>query len=340
LGTLIRSTNLWGYPDLVRQLGGDPAPLLKRFHIKAGVENEDDTFIPYEATARLIEASAIELECPDFGLRLSRWQGLDILGPVAVIARNAQTMLGAWEAIARYLYVHSPALELSVGLPREGRGVIQLTYTITESGLPYLPQSYELSLANGARIVRLLGGPLARPNAISFTHEQLGSADAYLEALGCQARFGQSWSGLELPAALAGRRIDTADPETQRIATKYLESQYVPSSAPLSERVSELIRRLLPTGQCSAGAIADQLAMHARTLQRRLADEGTGCHELIERERRELAGRYLAQPGMQLAQIAGLLGYAEQSTFNRSFQRWYDTTPRQYRAAATSADAD
>ena len=120
--------------------------------------------------------------------------------------------------------------------------------------------------------------------------------------------------------------------ETRRIAAKYLESNYVPRTASLSEHVAELTRRLLPTGQCSVDAIANQLAMHPRSLRRRLVAEGVRCQDLIERERRALAARYLAEPGLHLGQIAGLLGYAEQSTLNRSYRRWFGKTPRQYRA--------
>jgi len=193
-------------------------------------------------------------------------------------------------------------------------------------------QAYELSMANGVRMIRLMGGPEALPRAISFMHEQLGSDAAYREALGCPVRFGQSWCGFDLPQHLAGRRIESADPETRRIATKYLESNYLPSTATLSERVAELARRLLPTGQCSVEAIADQLAMHPRTLQRSLTTEGVRCQDLIERERQNHAARYLADPRFHLSQIAILLGYTEQSTFNRSCRRWFGMTPRQYRA--------
>ena len=85
-------------------------------------------------------------------------------------------------------------------------------------------------------------------------------------------------------------------------------------------------------GDFNVDAIADQLAMHPRSLQRRLVTEDVRCQDLIERERRVLATRYLAEPGLQLGQIAGLLGYAEQSTLNRSCRRWFGKTPRQYRA--------
>jgi AraC-like DNA-binding protein len=330
MASLIRATNLWGYGDLVRELGEDPQPFLARFGIPPGIEYQEDAFVSFEPVVRMLEASAAELDCPDFGLRLSRWQGLDILGPIAVIARNAQTVLGGMESVARYLYVHSPALRLTVEPHAEAD--VRFTFEVVEPGLPYVLQAYELSLANGVRMIRLMGGPEARPLAISFMHEQLGADAAYSEALGCPVRFGRSWCGFELPAHLTGRRIESADPETRRIATKYLEAHWLPSTATLSDRVAELARRLLPTGQCSVDAIGDELRMHPRTLQRQLATEGVRCQDLIEQERRSHAARYLADPRFQLSQIAVLLGYTEQSTFNRSCRRWFGTTPRQYRA--------
>jgi AraC-like DNA-binding protein len=321
MGSLIRATNLWGYCDLVRELGADPQPFLKRFQIPPGIEHQEDAFVSLGAFVRMLEASSAELNCPDFGLRLSRWQGLDILGPIAVIARNAQTLLGGLESIAQYLYVHSPALTLAVAPPTAGSNV-KFSYEVNDLAI-YPLQGYELSMANAVRIIRLLGGSEACASGISFLHEQQGLGAAYSEALGCPVRFGQTWCGFEVPLRLTGRPIDSADPETRRIATKYLESQYLPSTAPLSERVAELARRLLPTGQCSAEVIADQLAMHPRTLQRRLATEGFRCQDLFERERRDQAARYLAEPQLFLSQIAGLLGYSEQSALNRSCRRWF-----------------
>jgi AraC-like DNA-binding protein len=335
MGSLIRATNLWGYSDLMRELGADPRPFLKRFEIRPGIEHEEDAFVSLDRFVRMLDVSAAELECPDFGLRLSRWQGLDILGPIAVIARNAHTLLNGLEAIARYLYVHSPALTLTVSPPTAGSNV-KFSYEVTDPGTPYPLQGYELSMANGVRMIHLLGGPDARPRLISFMHNQQGSDAAYNDALGCPVRFGQQWCGFEVPRRLAGRPIDNADPETRRIATKYLESNYLPSTAALSEQVIELARRLLPTGQCSAELISDQLAMHPRTLQRRLAAEGVRCQDLIEQERRDQAARYLAEPGLYLGQIAVLLGYSEQSALNRSCRRWFGKTPRQYRAGLVS----
>jgi AraC-like DNA-binding protein len=67
-------------------------------------------------------------------------------------------------------------------------------------------------------------------------------------------------------------------------------------------------------------------------LQRRLVGEGARCQDIIERERRDQAARYLADARLHLSQIACLLGYSEQSALNRSCRRWFGKTPRQYRA--------
>jgi len=335
MGSLIRATNLWGYVDLVRELGGDPLAMLEGAGITPGVEYEDDTFVALASFVRLLEATADRLHCPDLGLRLSRWQGLPILGPVAVIARNSRSVRDGLEAIARYLYTHSPALTLEVQ-PRPDSGVVRFVYSVSELPLVELHQGYELSMANGARLLRLLGGDDARPSVVSLLHEQLGLTASYDEALGCPVRFGQSWCGFEVPAALADRVIDDADPEARRIATKYLESLSLPTTSSLADQVAALSRRLLSTGHCTAETVAEQLRMHPRTLQRRLHDEGVRFQELLDVERRQLAVRYLAEPMLELSQVAALLGYAEQSTLNRSFQRWFGTTPGRYRARLRS----
>lgn len=331
MSSLIRATNLWGYSELVRELGGDPAVLLQRCQIPAEIETDDDAFVGFAALARLLEVSAQALECPDFGLRLARWQGLDILGPIAVIARNAQTVQDGLGAVARYLFVHSPALKLAVA-SAGNPGSVRFTYNVTELTLPGLRQAYELSMANAVRILRLLAGEDADFSVVSFLHDQMASERIYSEALGCPVIFGQDWCGFEIPRAFASRRIDAADSQTRELATKYLESAYLPARAGLSDRAADLARRLLPTGHGTAEAIAEELALHPRTLQRRLRAENTSCQEIIDNARRRQAEIHLAEPRLELHQIAAMLGYAEQSSLNRSCQRWFSMTPRQYRA--------
>jgi AraC-like DNA-binding protein len=67
--------------------------------------------------------------------------------------------------------------------------------------------------------------------------------------------------------------------------------------------------------------------MSARTLARRLADEGTTYEEVVDQLRRSLALQYVKEPGLSLSQIAWLLGYEGSSSFNHAFLRWTGRSP-------------
>ena len=102
-----------------------------------------------------------------------------------------------------------------------------------------------------------------------------------------------------------------------------------------AERARAALLELLPAGQGSAAAVARRLALSHRTLQRRLADEGTSFQSVLEQTRHALARHYLERPEITITEIALLLGYDEPSSFYRAFHQWSGTTPQQARAAGT-----
>jgi len=62
-----------------------------------------------------------------------------------------------------------------------------------------------------------------------------------------------------------------------------------------------------------------------------LQERGLVFQDILEHTRRELALRYLEDKSLSLTDIALLLGYSEQSAFNRAFKRWYEQPPKSYR---------
>ena len=79
--------------------------------------------------------------------------------------------------------------------------------------------------------------------------------------------------------------------------------------------------------------------MSERTLQRRLAEEGSSYQQLLTDTRRQLAERHLAEGRLPATEIAILLGYSEPSVFFRAFRQWTGLTPGEYRSQHARSDA-
>jgi AraC-like DNA-binding protein len=69
-----------------------------------------------------------------------------------------------------------------------------------------------------------------------------------------------------------------------------------------------------------------------RTLQRRIAEEGSSFRELLSDARRELARLSLQHPSLGLSKMASLLGYEDPNSFLRAFRMWEGVTPSEWRA--------
>lgn len=333
---VIRASSLVGFSELLVELGGDPERLMQRWHLPPDIALRPDEFIPYKSLANMLEILSQELHCPDIGMRLAGKQGLAVLGPIAVMAQNAETVADAFADVVRYLYVHTPSVRARLEQP-SGYSQRRLVIDIIEPGLLRSIQAAELAVAFSMQILRLVGGSQARPTSVFFGHRQVAERAVYRAMFSCPVYFEQEWSGLHLSYELASQKIDSADAQTRELAASYLEDQFANPYASLRSRVETLIRRLLPTGNCSLETIATQLAMHPRTMQRRLLTEDCRFESLLDEYRKALAERYLNQPELPLNQVAAMLGYAEQSAFNRAFKRWYATTPLKYRRANITA---
>jgi AraC-like DNA-binding protein len=69
------------------------------------------------------------------------------------------------------------------------------------------------------------------------------------------------------------------------------------------------------------------LGLSARTLSRRLAEEGTTYEEVVDQLRRSLALQYIKDPSISLGEMTWLLGYEGSTSFNHAFKRWTGQSP-------------
>ncbi|MFJ9150792.1 helix-turn-helix domain-containing protein [Streptomyces sp. NPDC102270] len=84
-----------------------------------------------------------------------------------------------------------------------------------------------------------------------------------------------------------------------------------------------MLDRSLGTGAIELADVARVTAVHPRTLLRQLAAEGQSYASLLDGVRRARARLYLTTTDRPLAQVSGLVGFAEQAVLTRYARRWW-----------------
>lgn len=96
--------------------------------------------------------------------------------------------------------------------------------------------------------------------------------------------------------------------------------------------VANAIVGLLGTSNPTLAVVAAELKLGERTIQRRLALEGTSFEDVLAGTRRSVAERLLRDTELPLTDIAFMLGFSELSAFTRAAKRWHGVSPRQFRS--------
>jgi AraC-like DNA-binding protein len=249
---------------------------------------------------------------------------------------SARTVGEALRCVARYFKLVNTAVRLTpdesgdpvtfdVGAERDPAGVSR----------PYA----EYCLAVTVLHVRGATGvpfPLRR---VTFTHRRPADVSEHERIFGCPVAFEAEHNRLVVSREAWDARTGEAHPGVLAVLIEHADLllERLPRGPDLIERTRRAIGARLRGGDPSLEAVARELAMSERSLQRHLRELGYTFNGLADEVREATARLYLDQPDIALAEIAYLLGFADQSAFNRAFKRWTGLTPKQARTRRADA---
>lgn len=328
----IRSAGLRGVRAVVAGLGGDADDLARRSGLPHGALDSDEMLVEDLSIALLLETAAAELGCPDLGLRVAEHQDLDMLGPVAVVVKNARTTTEALEMTSKYLFFHSRSIEITVVPdPRGEPDVLGVRFGYRDPAQLIPPQAVDLVLLFLHRAMRtVLGGDYGLLS-VELPGPLNTDAARYEALFGAPVTPSTPSAVLRVPSDLLGREISGGDDAVQQLALRYLE-QHVPTDRrSLTDRTRAALHQSLDAGASSLARIAGLLSMSPRSLQRGLAGEGTSFSAIRDEVRREVAARLLTTTEIPLYQIASALDLGDATTFSQYARRWWGMTAREVR---------
>jgi AraC-like DNA-binding protein len=311
-----------------------------RVFIEVGLDpdalNDSNGRYPVTAMRRLWQVAAERSGDPCFGLTAAEqwhpttWHGLGY----AWLA--SATLEEGFRRLVRYSGIISTAARIAL---EETAGSFRLTVSADPSaGLEPPPVVIDAAAANLIHMCRITSGPDFRPEAVELPHGGAGCRRRRQEFFNAPIHYDAPEIAIVVDASHARRKLPSANTElahaNERVIADYLAEL---RGTGIAMRVRARLIDDLPSGTVTEGPVADRLHMSRRTLQRRLRDEGTTYAEVFQGVRRELAERFIRERTLTLNEITYLLGFAEISSFSRSFKRWTGMAPSAYRRRIESA---
>ena len=155
---------------------------------------------------------------------------------------------------------------------------------------------------------------------------------AYEQFFGVPITLGPK-SRIEFSAIDSHRPLLTSNDSMWRAFQPVLQKRLteIDAGASAEDRVRAALVELLPAGEDSIEAVARELTVSTRTLQRQLQAEDTSFQSVLNSTRERLAHHYLVNENLNNAEVAFLLGYEDTRSFYRAFRSGTGMSSKQAR---------
>ena len=191
---------------------------------------------------------------------------------------------------------------------------------------------------------RIVDDPNLSFARVHFLHQRPANSlqRVYEQFFGCPVQFGDTHTRICLPISVLNMPLSYSDPALKNILERQAEAllQALPVLDHFHEELRKTLISTLHGGEPTLEIIANRMHLSVRTLQRRLTERDLTFQTVLSRTRQTLAEQYLQDDSLTLADIALLLGYSEQSAFQRAFKQWTGSTPHQIRRQPASAASE
>jgi AraC-like DNA-binding protein len=336
---------IWpGWRLLMQDAGLATAPVLRRAQLPGDLFARQNVRLDPVSFFKLWmaieeEAASIDANVPA-ALRIAKVMSSDWFDPELFAALCSSNMGGALDRIAKYVRLIAPMI---INIDRT---VAHTTVSIDflDHTLPAPDVFLAFKLVFFVQLARLATRTPVQPLRVSWP---LATQTTSADALAYETYFGVPVTD----AALATSVLSTEDIERPFLTENHrMWSFFEPtlrqrladldSTAGMAERVRSTLLETLPAGEVSIQVISRKLAVSARTLQRRLQDEGTSFQRILDTLRASLAHHYLRNTEMSSAEISFLLGFEDSNSFARAFQSWTGKTPQTARSEISACGND
>ena len=324
----MRAVILSSYVEVAKTVGLDGLRMLRQAGISLEALEDPENRLPAGAVVRLLERSAEDSGCESFGLLMAERRSFASLGPVSLLLErlpNPLAVIRASIVFQRYLNdVVTIALE-----EHDDTCLIKLDLWPAY----WTVQTIDLLVGLAYQVMTGASGGRWKPACVHVMRKAPDDLTVWRRVFSMPVEFEANFTGFSGSSESLLIPNPLADEEMARNARQLLRLLPLPDrSEPIGDKVRRTISLLLPSGRATVDQVAAHLGLSARSLQRRLDEEGLQFAELLSGVRQELATAYLTSSERPVTSVAALLGYSSPSSFTRWFANEFGVAPQVWRA--------
>jgi len=310
---------------------------IKKIYAESGLDfdsiQKSNIRIPFNIFWQAWNAAVAQSGDPDFGLHLSQFANKHQTKNVILfsILLNSSHIEHSINNLIRYHDVSTNLIKLSLVV---NGNISTISWSAEFFSIVEKDKNFSESImANLALVLFGLSDNTIRLNEISFIHQKPVSTDEHSRLFKCPVNFGTKRNQLVFDSRYLSLPILFSNADLLNILEQYASKilQKLNLSTSFTEKTTHAINAILSTGvKPSVENVADKLDLSVRILQNRLKEENTSYQIILETLRKEISIGYLKNSEVLLCEIAFLLGFSEQSSFNHAFRKWTGLTPKEY----------
>jgi AraC-like DNA-binding protein len=335
VGDSVLSVSSRAILEACARLGLDTGQILDAAQLSPAALQDPDARIPLEQVAAVWQKAYELSKDPNLALHAIEVLPFGAYRVIDFLASSAPTVGAAFAKVSDYFPIINDVVRLPyvVG-DRDVTLAVEAPSRPATITRPYAEYTMA-ALFLRVRIATNQRFPLVR---VEFSHPRPADIGEHERIFECGVQFDAETCQMVIARDVWDTPRTGGDPDLFSVLDAHARMllQRLPNPGRIVGRVRDAIEAELRGGDPKLESIAKRLAISPRTLQRRLREEGAVFNDVLDAMRFEAAKSYLAKGDVAGSEVAYLLGFAEQSSFNRAFRRWSGRTPTEYRRGAAT----
>ncbi|WP_171389551.1 AraC family transcriptional regulator [Vibrio mediterranei] len=330
------------WESLLRDLAKQPLaidPFLRRAKIRRISYGHYESMTTQQVLT-LMKLSMEQLNIDGIGLRIANRLTIEDTGALGFAMLGCKTLKQLLETIIHIPWMTSDYVDIRIAYDREYAYI-----TAEDRSAFWTPQPYTIEDSIGhyyLGIKKLLGEQFDKDKvSISLSYAAPSYKHLYHQYLGIMPTFNAASNQIRLPIEWIDMPISANESLVANIAAKHSAEMNQQSRASTScDQIRMRLYALLSSGVPTMEQMAEDLGFTARTLRRRLHDEGKTYKQLVLDVRMQMANEYLLKTSLSLSDIANLLDYHSAPPFIRAFKAYHQVSPSQFKLETKKAQSE